>query len=37
MNNPEKLKEIYEKGDRKAIQKTEPLLKEVYRKIGLVV
>ncbi len=37
IENPEKLKAIYEKGDKKAIEKTTPLLKEVYRKIGLVV
>ena len=37
INNPEKLKAIYEKGAKKAIEKTTPLLKEVYRKVGLVV
>ena len=37
IENPEKLKAIYEKGDKKAIEKTTPLLKEVYKKIGLVV
>ena len=37
INNPEKLKAIYENGAKKAIAKTEPLLKEVYRKVGLVV
>lgn len=37
MNEPEKLKAIYEKGDKKAKEKTEGLLKEVYKKIGLVV
>lgn len=37
LENPERLKEIYEKGDKKAIEKTTPLLKEVYRKVGLVV
>ena len=36
IQNPEKLKAIYEKGDKKAIEKTTPLLKEVYRKVGLV-
>lgn len=36
IQNPEKLKDIYEKGDKKAIEKTNPLLKEVYRKVGLV-
>lgn len=37
MSNPEELKVIYEKGDKKAKEKTEKLLKEVYRKIGLIV
>ena len=37
INNPDKLRAIYEKGDQKAIEKTTPLLKEVYRKVGLVV
>lgn len=37
LQNPEKLKEIYQKGDKKAIEKTDKLLKEVYRKVGLVV
>lgn len=37
LKNPEKLKDIYEKGAEKAIAKTEPLLKDVYKKIGLVV
>lgn len=37
INNPEKLKAIYESGAKKAIAKTEPLLKEVYKKVGLVV
>lgn len=37
ITNPEKLKEIYERGAQKAIEKTTPLLKEVYQKIGLVV
>lgn len=35
--NPEKLKEIYEKGAQKASEKTNRLLKEVYQKVGLVV
>ena len=30
-------KEIYKKGAEKAIAKTEPLLKEVYKKVGLVI
>ena len=37
IENPEKLKAIYENGDKKAIEKTTPLLEEVYRKVGLVV
>ena len=37
MNEPEKLRAIYEKGDKKAKEKTEQLLKEVYKKVGLVV
>lgn len=37
MSNPKQLKAIYEKGDKKAKEKTEKLLKEVYKKIGLIV
>ena len=37
MSNPEKLRAIYEKGDKKAKEKTERLIKEVYKKIGLIV
>ena len=37
MNNPEKLKAIYEVGDRKAREKTDGFLKEIYGKIGLIV
>ena len=37
ISNPEKLKEIYEKGDKKAKEKAEKTIKEVYKKIGLVV
>lgn len=37
LNEPEKLKVIYEKGDKKANEITNKLLKEVYTKIGLVV
>ena len=36
----EKLEELIikaQKGDKKAIEKTDKLLKEVYRKVGLVV
>lgn len=37
LENPEKLKAIYEKGDKKAREITDKLLKEVYKKVGLVV
>lgn len=37
MKNPEMLKEIYEKGAKKASQKADALIKEVYRKVGLVI
>lgn len=37
LNEPEKLRTIYEKGDKKAKEITNKLLKEVYTKIGLVV
>lgn len=37
LENPEELKAIYEKGDKKANEKANMLIKEVYRKIGLVV
>lgn len=37
LENPEKLKAIYEKGDKKAAEKADKMLKEVYNKIGLVV
>jgi len=37
LENPDKLKEIYEKGAKKAREKTEKLLKEVYKKVGLIV
>ncbi len=37
LENPDKLKAIYEKGDKKAKEKTDKLLKEVYKKVGLVV
>ncbi len=37
LENPDKLKAIYEEGDKKAIEKTNKLLKEVYKKVGLVV
>ncbi len=37
MSNPEKLKAIYEKGDKKAKEKTQEILKQVYKKIGLII
>jgi tryptophanyl-tRNA synthetase len=37
LENPEMLKAIYEKGDKKANEKANKILKEVYTKIGLVV
>lgn len=37
LNNPEKLQAIYEKGDKKAKEVTEKIIKEVYTKVGLVV
>lgn len=37
MSNPEELKAIYEKGDKKAKERTEKILKEVYAKIGLII
>ena len=37
MEEPEKLREIYEAGDKRAREKTADLLKEVYQKVGLVV
>lgn len=37
LNEPDKLRAIYEKGDKKAKEITNKLLKEVYNKIGLVV
>ena len=37
INEPEKLRAIYEKGDKRAREKTAELLKEVYKKVGLVV
>jgi len=36
MKNPEMLKEIYEKGAKKANEKAIKLIKEVYEKVGLV-
>ncbi len=37
IQNPDELRKIYEEGDRRAREKTDKLLKEVYRKVGLVV
>ena len=37
MNNPEKLKAIYEAGDKEAREKTDKFLKEIYGKVGLIV
>lgn len=37
MGNPDKLRAIYEKGAKKAQEKTNELIKEVYRKVGLVI
>ena len=37
ISNPEKLKAIYEAGDKKAKEKTDLFLKEVYKKVGLLV
>ena len=34
--NPVEIQKIYEAGDKKAIEKTNQLLKEVYKKVGLV-
>lgn len=37
LENPEQLKEIYEKGAKKASQRAEKIVNEVYQKIGLIV
>lgn len=37
LKNPEELKAIYEKGDKKATEKANALIKEVYQKVGLVI
>ena len=37
LESPEKLRAIYEKGDKKAREITDKLLKEVYKKVGLVI
>ena len=35
--NPAEIQKIYEAGDKKAIEKTNQLLQEVYKKVGLVM
>ncbi len=37
LENPEKLKQIYKKGDKKAKEKSDKILKEVCKKVGLVI
>ena len=37
IQNKDKLKNIYETGDKKANEKANKMLKEVYRKVGLIV
>lgn len=37
LENPEKLQAIYEKGDKKANEKANTLIREVYKKVGLVI
>lgn len=37
LENPKMLEDIYKKGDKKASQKANEILKEVYKKVGLVV
>lgn len=37
LENPEMLKEIYQKGNKKAQEKANKILKEVYKKVGLIV
>ena len=37
INNPEKLKAIYERGDKKACERTEIIIRDVCTKVGLVV
>lgn len=36
LENPEKLKEIYEKGAKKACERADKIVLEVYRKVGLI-
>lgn len=37
LENPDKLKEIYEKGAKKARERADKIVNEVYRKVGLIV
>lgn len=37
LSNPEKLKEIYEKGAKKAAERADEIINQVYRKVGLIV
>ena len=37
LENPEKLREIYEKGAKKARKRANEIVNEVYRKVGLIV
>lgn len=37
LENPKKIREIYEKGDKKAAERANTLIKEVYNKIGLAI
>lgn len=37
LENPDKLKAIYEKGAQKARQRADKIIKDVYRKVGLIV
>ena len=37
LENPEKLKQIYEKGDKKAEERASKTISEVYKKVGLVI
>ena len=36
LENPENLKAIYEKGARKAQERADKVVKEVYKKVGLI-
>ena len=37
LENPEKLKEIYESGAKKAQKKANKIVNEVYQKVGLII